>query len=379
MTQWASLRGPVNAAFMMALYANAPANANNPKRQAQLSCWAQVPGACTQDATVTSHPLLQTQLRYALGDAGRSFVVGFGNNPPTQPHHRGASCPNRPAPCSWDNFNINAPNPQTLFGALVGGPDQNDNFDDRRSDYVRNEVATDYNAGFSGTNMWACTKWPTRISNTTGALAAMALRRANYATTCQCMCTGSNSCSGGTNCPINWVTAGPTPSPRRPSPAAPRPPSPTRPPSPAAPVPPVRPPSPAVRPPSPRVPTPPPPPQGCPVSPTITRPAWAQCGGKGGECPACAQGQCSPTACKNQDSVWTNVGCAATPWGARTGCCRVNEWVRLSVFFLSFSCAATIGTRHCGASTRCVYAHSIGSAWSFPPPAPAPTTPHCAR
>ena len=24
---------------------------------------------------------------YILGDTGRSFVCGFGNNPPTQPHH----------------------------------------------------------------------------------------------------------------------------------------------------------------------------------------------------------------------------------------------------------------------------------------------------
>ena len=29
------------------------------------------------------------QINYMLGDAGRSFVVGFGVNPPTQPHHRG--------------------------------------------------------------------------------------------------------------------------------------------------------------------------------------------------------------------------------------------------------------------------------------------------
>lgn len=28
------------------------------------------------------------QIHYALGDTGRSFVVGFGVNPPTRPHHR---------------------------------------------------------------------------------------------------------------------------------------------------------------------------------------------------------------------------------------------------------------------------------------------------
>jgi hypothetical protein len=30
----------------------------------------------------------------------------------------------------------------------VGGPDENDNYVDDRADYVKNEVATDYNAGF---------------------------------------------------------------------------------------------------------------------------------------------------------------------------------------------------------------------------------------
>lgn len=36
------------------------------------------------------------QLRYALGDTGRSFVVGYGTNPPQRAHHRSSSCP--PAP-----------------------------------------------------------------------------------------------------------------------------------------------------------------------------------------------------------------------------------------------------------------------------------------
>ena len=88
------------------------------------------------------------QIHLLLGDAGRSYVVGFGNNPPTQPHHGGASCPNRPADCSWNEFNNAGSNPQVLYGALVGGPDQNGNYEDKRSDYVKNEVAVDYNAGF---------------------------------------------------------------------------------------------------------------------------------------------------------------------------------------------------------------------------------------
>ena len=37
------------------------------------------------------------QVNYILGSTGRSFVVGYGVNPPTHCHHRGASCygPNR--------------------------------------------------------------------------------------------------------------------------------------------------------------------------------------------------------------------------------------------------------------------------------------------
>ena len=38
--------------------------------------------------------------------------------------------------------------PWTLYGALVGGPDQFDKYTDSRGDYIANEVATDYNAGF---------------------------------------------------------------------------------------------------------------------------------------------------------------------------------------------------------------------------------------
>lgn len=40
--------------------------------------------------------LAHGQMRYALGEGGRSFVVGFGQNPPQNVHHRAASCP--PAP-----------------------------------------------------------------------------------------------------------------------------------------------------------------------------------------------------------------------------------------------------------------------------------------
>lgn len=97
------------------------------------------------------------QIDYALGSGIRSYVIGYGNNPPRSPHHASSSCPNLPAPCNWDNFRSLDPNPQTLFGALVGGPagvrknsaNPDDSYIDKRSNYVTNEVALDYNSGFT--------------------------------------------------------------------------------------------------------------------------------------------------------------------------------------------------------------------------------------
>ena len=59
-----------------------------------------------------------------IGDGGRSYVVGFGENPPTRPYHRASSCPNLPAPCGWKNKQANVSNPQELTGAVVSGPDR---------------------------------------------------------------------------------------------------------------------------------------------------------------------------------------------------------------------------------------------------------------
>lgn len=34
------------------------------------------------------YTLGKSQIDYVLGDGGRSYVVGFGENPPKNPHHR---------------------------------------------------------------------------------------------------------------------------------------------------------------------------------------------------------------------------------------------------------------------------------------------------
>lgn len=85
-----------------------------------------------------------SQADYALGSTGFSYLIGFGDNYPHNPHHRtaqGSYC---------DNMNEPAQARHTLYGALVGGPDASDNYTDEVSNYNTNEVACDYNAGFTG-------------------------------------------------------------------------------------------------------------------------------------------------------------------------------------------------------------------------------------
>jgi hypothetical protein len=89
----------------------------------------------------------EQQINYILGDNPRnaSYMCGFGENPPVRPHHRTAHG-------SWnDQLTDPAPNRHVLYGALVGGPASPDDFDysDDRGDWIANEVACDYNAGFT--------------------------------------------------------------------------------------------------------------------------------------------------------------------------------------------------------------------------------------
>jgi hypothetical protein len=89
------------------------------------------------------------QIDYILGDNPResSYVVGFGENYPLNPHHRASS-----GRYEWQPANEHKADPQRhlLYGALVGGPDANDEYTDDVEEYAYSEVAIDYNAGFVG-------------------------------------------------------------------------------------------------------------------------------------------------------------------------------------------------------------------------------------
>ncbi|KAF5733886.1 putative Endo-1 4-beta-glucanase [Tripterygium wilfordii] len=94
-----------------------------------------------------------SQVNYILGDnpMKMSYVVGFGDHYPTKVHHRSASIP-------WDGqyhscpegdrwLYSKDPNPNVLLGAMVGGPDQSDNFFDDRSKPQFTEPTISSNAG----------------------------------------------------------------------------------------------------------------------------------------------------------------------------------------------------------------------------------------
>jgi hypothetical protein len=116
MDEWGSLRYAAGAGFGASLYYE-----------------------LTGDAT--ARDLALSQLNYIMGENGynRSFAIGFGNNPPTQPHHRNQIATGK-----------------SLAGALVGGPTEGQTgtsapgYEDNADDYVGNEVALDYNAGLVG-------------------------------------------------------------------------------------------------------------------------------------------------------------------------------------------------------------------------------------
>ncbi|KAG7175011.1 Endoglucanase B-like [Homarus americanus] len=120
------------------------------RHAANLAMLAMVAGKLNIDAS-TNRQWAKKQIDYMLGDPLHSYVVGFGSNHPKKPHHASSSCPDMPEKCdpNWA-MNQDGPNPQTLWGALVGGPSQDDSYSDSRPDYQHNEVACDYNAGFTG-------------------------------------------------------------------------------------------------------------------------------------------------------------------------------------------------------------------------------------
>ncbi|KAL1806818.1 hypothetical protein ACET3Z_029886 [Daucus carota] len=135
---WNNLQYAASAAFLHAVYAQYLSAAN-----AIVKC---------PDALLNPQDLLnfaKSQGDYLLGKNPKSmsYIVGYGQNYPNHVHHRGASIASTSVLHSsvgcvqgfetW--YRRTERNPNIIYGALVGGPDKNDEFIDNRSNYEQTE------------------------------------------------------------------------------------------------------------------------------------------------------------------------------------------------------------------------------------------------
>ncbi|NJN59282.1 MAG: hypothetical protein HC879_18175 [Leptolyngbyaceae cyanobacterium SL_5_9] len=123
LAKWGSLRYSANTAFLAGIYSDR-----------------------VEDEGDRYSNFAESQVDYILGVNPNdiSYLVGFGENYPQNPHHRGAS--------GTSTVDDSAKNRHVLYGALVGGPSNlnNASYVDSRTDYHTNEVALDYNAALTG-------------------------------------------------------------------------------------------------------------------------------------------------------------------------------------------------------------------------------------
>lgn len=84
-------------------------------------------------------------------------MIGMGSKYPKKVHHRGASIVSMkdnkaPVTCKggYEYCDKNAADPNVLEGAIVGGPDLNDNYNDFRKNYEQAEPGTVNTAPFVG-------------------------------------------------------------------------------------------------------------------------------------------------------------------------------------------------------------------------------------
>ncbi|KAF2321613.1 hypothetical protein GH714_000638 [Hevea brasiliensis] len=147
--EWNNLQYASAAALLLSIYSDYLSAAN-----AKLSC---------PEGQIPPQELLnfaKSQADYILGKNPKtiSYLVGYGTKYPIHVHHRGSSIASIFALHSvvecvqgfetW--YRRSEGNPNCIFGALVGGPDQNDNFSDDRSNYEQTEPTLSGNAPLVG-------------------------------------------------------------------------------------------------------------------------------------------------------------------------------------------------------------------------------------
>ena len=130
--------GTMNTALLSLIYGQLPSKFVPVGKRDRYTCFA------------------RAQMRYVLGDGGRSLMAGWGKRPPQRVQSRMAACPKAPAPCDKvRNLYGPGPNPNVLTGAIIEFPAYDDKFADVRASND-SRVSIENNAGataaFAGLN-----------------------------------------------------------------------------------------------------------------------------------------------------------------------------------------------------------------------------------
>lgn len=139
--QWNNMQYVSSASFLLTVYSDFLSNSNQ-----NLSC----PGGTVNPEELFS--LAKSQVDYILGlnPMKMSYLVGYGPKYPTRVHHRGASVVSYRENKGFigctqgydDWYGRSEPNPNVVVGALVGGPNREDEFGDDRGNYMQTEACT---------------------------------------------------------------------------------------------------------------------------------------------------------------------------------------------------------------------------------------------
>ncbi|CAH9141338.1 unnamed protein product [Cuscuta epithymum] len=142
--EWSNLQY-LTASFLLGTYAKQLKSAQHPAMP-----------ICVHSANDLIE-FVRQQVDYVLGDnpKGMSYMVGFGDNYPLKIHHRGASIVSvkkypKSMGCYGPALTTNDANPNIHVGAITGGPDESDEYEDNRQNYQQSEPATYINAAFVG-------------------------------------------------------------------------------------------------------------------------------------------------------------------------------------------------------------------------------------
>ncbi|KAL3502230.1 hypothetical protein ACH5RR_036679 [Cinchona calisaya] len=139
--QWNNMQYAASAAFLLAVYSDYLSMGNS-----VVKC----PEAQIQPQDLLNFATSQGDYFLGKNPKSMSYIVGYGQTYPIHVHHRGASIASIYALQSavgcvegFEYWYIRPEaNPNVVYGGLVGGPDNNDEFSDDRSNYEQTEPTT---------------------------------------------------------------------------------------------------------------------------------------------------------------------------------------------------------------------------------------------